>query len=572
MAKVSELKDQAREYERQGNTDRALTIYQHILSHLEGTPALARELPLYVKVGDLLLKSDCPDEAVAAYERGAEEYARHGSAKSVIALSLKILRADPSRSDAFPTFAKALLDHDHISAAREVLADYAKRAKLERTAEALRGVEGKPDAEVREVVERLLASEETEATEPEEDIGAEEDAETDAGLELEPRLLTGFEPVSAPSSRPTPEPEPEAEVDAHEEPEPEPDVETSLVEEFASTMLPEPQPEPEHEEEPAAPQAQRPEPTPEPKDEFEDIAPSRPSAAGAPPRRPSGPRPRPAGPRTIEPRFGTVRDRQTKSRVPLAITLVVIVLAGVAFGLNKLGIVSFGGSKPPANGTMAPMAESTAVHAAPESTAPAPAPAQSVATTPPLATTAESAKSVARQPARAESAAAAPVAKPTPTVVPAGGAAAGTPAPPTTIPAVTPSPAAAQPDSVVVPPVTIPTVAPQPPQATETLPAGSPLAGPVVVVRGLAIDSVAGSETSYTVWQHTDGGAAVTLGAVPVAPGADSVGTGTAQATAENDSTARGSVRFWATQITVRGAVPADSVRAFLRRLAVAHQ
>ena len=58
MATVSELKAQARVLEQQGQLSKALAIYQHILKHIEGTPSLLRELPLYVKAGDLQLKLD----------------------------------------------------------------------------------------------------------------------------------------------------------------------------------------------------------------------------------------------------------------------------------------------------------------------------------------------------------------------------------------------------------------------------------------------------------------------------------------------------------------------------------
>lgn len=612
MAKVSELKDQAREYERQGDTDKALTIYQHILSHLEGTPALARELPLYVKVGDLLLKRDRPDDAVAAYERGAEEYARHGSAKSVIALCLKILRADPARTDAYLAFAKALLDHGHVAATREVLADYAKRAKLERTADALRDVEGKPDAEVRAVVERLLAGEDAETSEPAAAEPGDVEEEGNTGLELEPRLLTGFEPVSAPQSQPPAsqfedEPQREAEPEPAQEEEPEP--EPSLLEQFEPTTPPEREPETEAPAEPVAPprmseprrppEARAPEPEPEalarePEPEPEALAPSRPSAARAPAPRESGPRPsspRPSGPRTIEPRFGSVRDRQKRSRVPLVVMLIVVVLVAAALALSKLGYFSRGEMQNAGNGPTAPMAESTAVEtsaavapttgAIDTGAAAAMGAAPESVRTGQVAAVPESAQTAARQRAVPESVTARPQAAPTtPTVVPAGGAVAGTPAPPTTTPAAqTPAPAAQTPaaaepaDTVTAaPPVPIPTVVPEAPQATTALPTASPLAGPLVVVDGLAIDSVAGSDAAYTVWQHTTDGTPVTLTASAVGPGVDSVGAGAARVSAASDSTATGSERFWATQVTLRSAVPADSVRAFLRRLAMAHR
>lgn len=244
MAKVSELKDQARELERRGEVDSALKIYRHILVHLEQTPAIARELPLYVKVGDLLLKQGDPAEATAMYERGAAAYARHGSAKSVIALCVKILRVDPSRTDSYRQFAGELLAADHVEAAREVLQDYARRAKLEGVLAELTEIAGRPEAAVRAVVERLLeggAEERAEAPEPEpeDEPAAESEVEAEAPVELtaQPPILA--EPWETVDESDAAEPEPELEVTHDTASESAPAIEA------ASPPEPEPEPEPE---------------------------------------------------------------------------------------------------------------------------------------------------------------------------------------------------------------------------------------------------------------------------------------------------------------------------------------
>ena len=158
MAKVSELKERARAYEKDGEHKKALQIYQHVLQHLEGTPALARELPMYVKAGDLQLKLEDRTGAIASYEKAAEQYAKHGSAKSVIALAGKVLRVDPMRADFHLVQTRALLDHEHIAAARDVLADYADRSGLEKTKEALGALEGRADEGAKPLLEMILDS------------------------------------------------------------------------------------------------------------------------------------------------------------------------------------------------------------------------------------------------------------------------------------------------------------------------------------------------------------------------------------------------------------------------------
>lgn len=156
MATVSELKAQARTLEQQEAFDKALAIYRHILKHLEGTPALLAELPLYVKVGDLEFKLGRPEPAVESYERAARIYAEHGSAKSVIALCAKIARVTPGRRGVHLPYARTMLERGHVEPARVVLLDYADKAKLGKTLEALNQLTGRAEAEAKPVLEMLL--------------------------------------------------------------------------------------------------------------------------------------------------------------------------------------------------------------------------------------------------------------------------------------------------------------------------------------------------------------------------------------------------------------------------------
>ena len=158
MPTISDLKDQARTLEQQGQFDRALTIYQHILKHLEGTPALAKVLPLYVKAGDLLHKMDRQEEAVDSYQAAAEHYASTGAAPRVTALCGKIIRLAPERRDVYTNFVRQLIDHGHVGSARDVLADFARYAGMDRASETLDDLAGRPNNEVQPMLERLLNS------------------------------------------------------------------------------------------------------------------------------------------------------------------------------------------------------------------------------------------------------------------------------------------------------------------------------------------------------------------------------------------------------------------------------
>ena len=156
MAKISDLKAQARELERQGELVKALLIYQHILAHLEGKPALATQLPLYVKAGDLLAKLGRADEAVESYETAAAHYAQAANGQSVAALCLKAFQVDPSRADLFRLWAAQLLDKGHRHPARVVLLEYARRLRLERAADALERVAGGAPHTVEPLVRQVL--------------------------------------------------------------------------------------------------------------------------------------------------------------------------------------------------------------------------------------------------------------------------------------------------------------------------------------------------------------------------------------------------------------------------------
>jgi hypothetical protein len=200
VAKVSELKERARILEQQGDLAKARAIYEHILKHLEGTPALLPELPMYVKVGDLSLKLGDPPGAVSMYEKAAGHYAAAGSARSIGALAEKIRRADPTRDDAAVGLGRALLEHGHAGAAAEVLVRYARRVERDDVVGVLADIAPTADgAAAAGIVERavsMLAGPPPAAPEP-------------AAEERSPEPVTTAAPAPAPD-----EPEEPGEEDA----------------------------------------------------------------------------------------------------------------------------------------------------------------------------------------------------------------------------------------------------------------------------------------------------------------------------------------------------------------------
>jgi tetratricopeptide (TPR) repeat protein len=208
---VEERKQQARLFEQQGEFTDALEVYEQILAELEGTPEIWRELPLYVKAGDLSLKMGDPSAAISQYEKAARAYAAYGSSKSVIALCTKILRVNPGHTHAFLRLVRLMIERDHLAGARLVLVEYSERMKLPKAGLVLEGMADRSDAELKPVLELLLElggryeyaraqgrdradDNESDAEEQEHDAGAatEDSAETsDSSTEDEENLVLG---------------------------------------------------------------------------------------------------------------------------------------------------------------------------------------------------------------------------------------------------------------------------------------------------------------------------------------------------------------------------------------------
>jgi hypothetical protein len=220
---IAGLKQQARTLEQQGNLGQALETYRQILSDIDAIGGIRQELPVLIKIGDLYHKTGDIDQAIDMFERAAGEYAAQGAAQPVMSLCVKIVRADPQAVGAYLRLARRLLEAGFTDGAREVLMDYAQRAKLVKTREGLERLAGRADDEVKRVLAKAI----------------------DSAEERAPKRTPHPPAAAAP---PTPEPaEPEA-----DEPPPEPpkkrltvpvgamDLEPSLLE----MRPPEPRPEP----------------------------------------------------------------------------------------------------------------------------------------------------------------------------------------------------------------------------------------------------------------------------------------------------------------------------------------
>jgi hypothetical protein len=153
---IAELKQLARAQEQQANLGQALETYRQILAEIDAIGGIRQELPVLIKIGDLYLKIGDIDQAVDSYERAAGEYAAQGAAQPVMSLCTKIIRADPQAMGAYLRLARRLLESGFPDGARDVLMDYAQRAKLQKTREGLERLAGRGEDEVKRVLARAI--------------------------------------------------------------------------------------------------------------------------------------------------------------------------------------------------------------------------------------------------------------------------------------------------------------------------------------------------------------------------------------------------------------------------------
>ena len=153
---ISDLKHQARALEQQGNAAEALAMYRLIMAELDAIGGIRQELPLLIKIGDLQIKGGDVDGAVDMYERAAGEYATQGAVQPVMSLCVKIVRADPQAVGAYLRLARKLLETGHTEGARQVLMDYAQRAKLDKTRDGLEKLAGHSEDNVKIVLAKAI--------------------------------------------------------------------------------------------------------------------------------------------------------------------------------------------------------------------------------------------------------------------------------------------------------------------------------------------------------------------------------------------------------------------------------
>ena len=125
MSNVDKLKKKAAEFEQKKQFDRALEVYLQIIEGNEGQED--RDVTVYNRVGDLYLRLNKADQAVAYYEQAVDLYTEGGYLNNAIALCNKILRHAPSRHQIYYKLGKISAKKGFNSDAKKNFLEYADR-------------------------------------------------------------------------------------------------------------------------------------------------------------------------------------------------------------------------------------------------------------------------------------------------------------------------------------------------------------------------------------------------------------------------------------------------------------
>jgi tetratricopeptide (TPR) repeat protein len=163
-ATLTRLRKRAAELEQKKQFDRALEVYVQILDEA-GKDLGDEDVPLFNRVGDMLMRKGSVTEALGYYERAVDMYAERGYLNNAIALCSKILRQSPGRAAVYYKLARISAKKGFKSDARKNFLEYADRMqKLGMADEAFRALKEfaalYPDQDdVRLVLAELLSKE-----------------------------------------------------------------------------------------------------------------------------------------------------------------------------------------------------------------------------------------------------------------------------------------------------------------------------------------------------------------------------------------------------------------------------
>jgi tetratricopeptide (TPR) repeat protein len=126
MSNAAKLKKRAAEYEQKKQYDKALALYVQVLQAADGAEEDA-DVPLFNRVGDLLLRLGNVNEALTYFEKAIDLYAERGFLNNAIALCNRVLRQSPSRTGVYYKLGRISAAKGFKSDAKKNFLEYADR-------------------------------------------------------------------------------------------------------------------------------------------------------------------------------------------------------------------------------------------------------------------------------------------------------------------------------------------------------------------------------------------------------------------------------------------------------------
>src|SRR5688500_14654213 len=126
MSTAAKLKKRAIELEQKKQLDKALALYIQFLQESDGAIDDI-DVPLYNRVGDLLLRTGNSSDALNYYEKAVDLYAERGFLNNAIALCNKVLRQSPGRASIYYKLGKISATKGFKSDAKKNFLEYADR-------------------------------------------------------------------------------------------------------------------------------------------------------------------------------------------------------------------------------------------------------------------------------------------------------------------------------------------------------------------------------------------------------------------------------------------------------------
>ena len=126
MSNAAKLKKKAVELEQKKQFDKALALYIQFLQESDGSLDDA-DIPLYNRVGDLLIRTGNTSDALNNFEKAIDLYAERGFLNNAIALCNRVLRQAPGRASIYYKLGRISATKGFKSDAKKNFLEYADR-------------------------------------------------------------------------------------------------------------------------------------------------------------------------------------------------------------------------------------------------------------------------------------------------------------------------------------------------------------------------------------------------------------------------------------------------------------